>query len=148
VTIRPEHRKTFPTARIAETLLMFMRLRGGANAAMNSTFVYGPLADFYELSEEIRTLSTNDYYMGESRPGLAWESEVKGAVKEMKKDGHLVSAVRSGKAIWRLTPSGVERADFWLKRMIEKTTALRTLKVDAGLAWLETSDQPQKLELS
>jgi hypothetical protein len=148
VTIRPEHRKTFPTARIAETLLMFMRLRGGTNAAMNSAFVYGPLADFYELTDEVRRLSTIDYYMGETRPGLAWESEVKAAVKEMKKDGHLVSAVQSGKAVWRLTPHGVERADFWLKRMTEKTTALKTLKVDNGLAWLETGDQPQKLELS
>jgi hypothetical protein len=148
VTIRPEHRKTFPTARIAETLLMFMRLRGGTNAAMNSAFVYGPLADFYELTDEVRRLSTIDYYMGETRPGLAWESEVKAAVKEMKKDGHLVWAVQSGKVIWRLTPHGMERADFWLKRMTEKTNALKTLKVDKGLAWLETNDQPQKLELS
>jgi hypothetical protein len=96
----------------------------------------------------VRTLSTSDYYMGETRPGLAWEFEVKAAVKEMKKDGHLVAAVQSGKAIWRLTPHGMERADFWLKRMTEKTTALKTLKVDSGLAWLDTSDQPQKLELS
>ena len=65
MTIRPEHRKTFPTARIAETLLMFMRLRGGTNAAMNSAFVYGPLADFYELTDEVRRLSTTDYYMGD-----------------------------------------------------------------------------------
>ena len=144
MTIRPEHRKTYPTARIPETLMMFIRLRGGEHAAINSASVYVPLADYYELSEEARRLSTSDYYVGAVRPGLAWDSEVNFAVKELKKDGYLVSSTGSGKSIWRLTPYGVERADFWLKRMTEKTANLHTLKVDAGLAWLDTGDEPQK----
>jgi hypothetical protein len=148
VTVRPEHRKTFPTARIPETLMMFIRLRGGEHAAINSASVYVPLADYYELSEEARQLSTGDYYMGPVKAGRAWDSEVNVAVKELKKDGYLVSSTGSGKSVWRLTPHGVERADFWLKRMTEKTANLHTLKVDADLVWLDTGDAPKKRELT
>ena len=133
---------------IAETLMMFMRVRGGDHSAMNSSFVYGPLADFYDLSDDVRRLSTSDYCLGEFKPGLAWNSEVDSAFKTLKKDGYVLSTTASGKSVWRLTPNGVERADFWLKRMTDKTSALRSLKVDAGLAWLETADQPKKLQLS
>jgi hypothetical protein len=59
-----------------------------------------------------------------------------------------VSTTGSGKSVWRLTPHGVERADFWLKRMTEKTANLHTLKVDADLVWLDTADAPKKRELS
>jgi hypothetical protein len=131
--VRTEHRKTFPSSRIAETLLMFLRRRGDVNAAMNSAAVYGPLADFYELSEQDRTLRTGDYYTGKVRAGLAWESEVTAAAKTLSKDGYLLSENNSGKLIWRLTPSGVERADFWLVRMTAKAAALGMLKVEAGL---------------
>ena len=148
MTVRPEHRKTFPTARIPETLMMFIRLRGGEHAAINSASVYVPLADYYELSEESRQLSASDYYMSAVKPGRAWDSEVNFAVKELKKDGYLVSSTGSGKSVWRLTPNGVERADFWLKRMTEKTANLHTLKVDANLVWLDTAGEPRKRELS
>ena len=148
MTVRPEHRKTFPTARIPETLMMFIRLRGGEHAAINAGSVYSPLADYYELSEEARQLSASEYYMGPVKSGRAWDSEVNFAVKELKKDGYLVSTTASGKSVWRLTPYGVERADFWLKRMTEKTANLHTLKVDAGLVWLDTGDAPKKRELS
>lgn len=148
MSIRPEHRKTFPTARIPETLLMFIRSRGGQHAAMNAAFVSVPLADYYELSEADRALSRNAYYTDDNRPGPAWDSEVMSAVKELKKVGYLVTANRSGKLIWRLTPSGADRADFWLKRMTDKTAALRTLTVDAELAWLDPDDQSQPVVLS
>ena len=131
--IRPEYRKIFPRGRIPETLLMFIRLRGGANAEVNSEFVYSPLADFYELSEDERRLSAADYYTGESGAGLAWNSEVNAAVKGLRKDGYLTIGARSGKHAWRLTPSGLERADFWLKRMTDKFAALSSLKVDVNL---------------
>ena len=131
--IRPEHRKTFPRSRIPETLLMFIRLRGGASAEVNSDFVYSPLADFYELSEDARKLSTADYYASDSGPGLAWNSEVNAAVKVLRKDGYLSVGARSSKYAWRLTPHGVERADFWLKRMTEKSAALSSLNVDPNL---------------
>ena len=146
--IRPEHRKTFPTARIAETLLMFIRSRGGDHAAMNSAFVYGPLADYYELSEADRLLPRSAYYTDDNKPGSAWDSEVMSAVKELRKEGYLVSASRSGKPIWRLTPSGMARADFWLKRMTEKSAALLTLVVSPELAWLEQDDQSKQLAVS
>jgi|SRR6185295_13470561 len=133
MAIRPEHRKTFPTARIAETLLMFMRVRGGENSALNSSLVYGPLADFYELSDEARQLSTSDYWLGEFKPGLAWNSEVDASFKALRKDGYVLSTTSAGKSVWRLTPNGIERADFWLKRMTDKANMLRALKVDAGL---------------
>ncbi len=90
MTVRPEHRKTFPTARIPETLMMFIRLRGGEHAAINSAIGLRPLADYYELSEEARQLSTSDYYMGPVKAGRAWDSEVNFAVKELKKEGYLV----------------------------------------------------------
>ena len=143
--IRREHQKTFPNGRIAETLLMFIRLRGGAGVGVNPAFVYAPLADFYELSEEARRLSRADYYSDESAPGIAWNSEVNSAVKRLRKEGHLTVATRAGKSGWRLTPLGVERADFWLKRMIEKRVALSSLKVDDKLAWLDTGDEPLEL---
>lgn len=131
--VRPEHQKTFPRGRIPETLLMFIRLRGGAGAEVNSKFVYSPLADFYELSEDDRRLSVADYYTSESGPGLAWNSEVNAAVKGLRKDGYLTVGTGSGKYAWRLTPNGLERADFWLKRMTEKCAALSSLKVDPNL---------------
>ena len=146
--IRPEHRKTFPRSRIAETLLMFIRLRGGASAEVNSEFVYSPVADFYELSEDVRRLSLADYYTSESRPGFAWNSEVDAAVKLLKKDGYLTTGARSGKYTWRLTPNGVERADFWLKRMTEKSAALSSLKVDASLASLASEQASSVLRTS
>jgi hypothetical protein len=135
VIVRREHQSTFPRSRIPETLLMFIRLRGGARAGVNPAFVYAPLADFYELSEEARRLSLADYYSDQSGPGIAWNSEVNSAVKCLRKDGYLtVVATRPGESAWCLTPQGVERADFWLKRMIDKSAALTSLKVDDRLA--------------
>jgi hypothetical protein len=128
--------------------MMFIRLRGGEHAAINAASVYVPLADYYDLSEEARQLSTSDYYMGAVKAGRAWDSEVNFAVKELKKDGYLVSSSGSGKSVWRLTPHGVERADFWLKRMTEKTANLHTLKVDPDLVWLDAGEAPKKRELS
>jgi hypothetical protein len=141
MTVRPEHRKTFPTSRIAETLLMFMRVHGGEQAALDSTFVYGPLADFYDLPQESRRLLTSEYCVGDFKAGLAWDSEVNSAVKELKKEGYALAVTRSGKSIWRLTSNGVERADFWLKRMTEKKNALGSLKVDAKIRWLESGER-------
>jgi len=138
VIVRPEHRKTFPSSRIPETLLMFIRVRGGASAEISPEFVYAPLADFYELSEDERRLSAADYYTSESTQNFAWHCEVNAAVKGLKKDGYLSVGSRSGKSAWRLTPSGVERADFWLKRMTEKCAALASLKVDPSLQQAET----------
>lgn len=134
MTIRREHQKTFPNSRIPETLLMFIRLRGGEGVAVNAAFVYAPLADFYELPEEARRLSLADYYTDESAPGIAWNNEVDSAFKRLKKDGYLTVAARSEKSSWRLTPLGAERADFWLKRMNDKRAALGSLKVDDNLA--------------
>lgn len=111
-------------------------------------FVYAPLADFYELSEEVRRLSLADYRTDESEPGFAWNSEVNAAVKRLRKDGYLTVAPRSGKSAWRLTPLGVERADFWLRRMIEKSAALSSLKVDDNLAWLDTGDEAARPPLA
>ena len=148
MTVRPEHRKTFPRGRIPETLLMFIRLRGGASAEVNSEFVYSPLADFYELSEGERRLSMADYYTSESGPGSAWNSEVNAAVKGLKKDGFLTVGARSGKYAWRLTPTGLERADFWLKRMTDKSAALSSLKVDANLPSLRVEQEPSTLRAS
>ena len=133
MTIRREHRQTFPNSRIPETLLMFIRMRGGPRAEVDPAFVYAPLANFYELSEEMRLLTLADYYTDASGPGFAWNSEVNSAAKGLKKDGYMTLATRSGKSAWRLTPNGVERADFWLKRMIDKSAALKALDVDPRL---------------
>jgi hypothetical protein len=138
VTIRREHRQTFPSSRIPETLLMFIRVRGGPRAEVDPAFVYAPLADFYELSEEARLLTSADYYTDESGPGIAWNSEVNSAAKGLKKDGYLTLAGRSGKSAWRLTSNGVERADFWLKRMIDKSATLKALEVDPCLTQHDT----------
>jgi hypothetical protein len=145
MSIRPEHRKTFPKARLPETLLMFIRLRGGAQAAIHSEFAYDPLADYFELPQPARALSRNAYYTDDPKPGRAWDIEVQLAAKELKNEGYALRTIRSGRSIWRLTPDGVSRADFWLTRMTAKTAALKALTVDAQLASLETDDQPQKL---
>jgi hypothetical protein len=112
---------------------MFIRVRGGPSAEVDPAFVYAPLADFYELSEEARRLTLADYYTDGSGPGMAWNSEVNFAAKGLRKDGYLMPATRSGKSAWRLTPNGVERADFWLKRMVDKSAALHALEVDPYL---------------
>jgi hypothetical protein len=139
--VRPQHHKTFPRARIAETLLMFLRLRGGEHSALDPALVYAPLADYYELSDQDRTLCATLYYVAMTKPGPAWHSEVKSAGKDLKDDGYLVAETRSGNSVWRLTPSGVDRADFWLKRMIEKTAALKSLKLGADRNRLTSLDQ-------
>jgi hypothetical protein len=141
--VRPEHRKTFPSARIAETLLMFLRLRGGANAAMNAALVYTPLADFYELSEQERVLCASEYYVGKTKPGPAWESEVRAAVKELKAEGYLLTEDSSRNSTWRLTPNGIERADFWLKRMTSKAAALKELKLPGETKNVRTVDETE-----
>ena len=138
MTIRREHRETFPSSRIPETLLMFMRVRGGPSAEVDPAFVYAPLANFYELSEEARLLTSADFYTDESASGIAWNSEVNSAARGLKKDGYLTLATRSGKSAWRLTPNGVERADFWLKRMVDKSAALKALEVDPSLTPRDT----------
>jgi hypothetical protein len=148
MTVRREHQNTFPTGRIAETLLMFIRLRGGARVGVNPAFVYAPLADFYELPDDARRLSLADYYADEDAPGIAWHSEVNAAVKRLKKDGYLTVAAHAGKSAWCLTPNGVERADFWLRRMVDKTAALGSLKVDDKLAWLDTNGEGAPVPLS
>jgi hypothetical protein len=147
VSIRPEHRKTFSKGRIPETLLMFIRLRGGPHAAMDAAFAYAPLADYFELSEAARGLSRSAYYTNDPKPGNAWDSEVQWAANELKKDGYAVRTIRSGRPIWQLTPSGVTRADFWLSRMKEKAAALKALTVGAQLASLE-DDWSRALDLA
>ena len=129
MTIRKEHRETFPNSRIPETLLMFIRVRGGPGAEVDPASVHEPLAEFYQLSDEARLLSSADYYTDERGPGTAWNSEIHHAAKSLKKDGYLTLATRSGRSAWRLTPNGIERADFWLKRMIDKSAALSALQV-------------------
>ena len=114
--IRREHQKTFPKTRLPETLLMFIRLRGGANAAIDPAFAYGPLADYFQLSPEVRALSRDAYYTNDPKPGRAWDNEVQWAAKELKNDGYVVRTIRSGHSIWRLTSGGVDRADFDVKR--------------------------------
>jgi hypothetical protein len=145
VPIRREHQKTFPKTRLPETLLMFIRLRGGANAAIDPAFAYGPLADYFQLSPEDRALSRDAYYTNDPKPGRAWDNEVQWAARELKNDGYVVRTVRAGQSIWRLTSSGVDRADFWLVRMTEKTAALKALAVDAQLASVQVDDQSQAL---
>jgi hypothetical protein len=146
MTIRPEHRKTFPTARIAETLMMFIRLRSGARRAVHSGAVYAPLADYYELSEQERMLRASDYYAGNIKSGLAWESEVRIAAKNLISEGYLVAENGSKKPVWRLTAKGADRADFWLVRMTAKTATLRILDVDAELEAAAEPDSSQSAE--
>jgi hypothetical protein len=125
---------------------MFIRLRGGARAAMNSAFAYGPLADYFDLPDATRTLSRSAYYNNDQKTGRAWDNEVKLAAKALKDDGYLVSTTRSGELIWHLTASGSARADFWLVRMTEKTNALKALAVDDQLAYVDTDDRLKELE--
>lgn len=139
--IRLEHQKIFPKTRLPETLLMFIRLHGGAHAAIDPAFAYVPLADYFKLSPADRALSRNAYYTNDPKPGRAWDNEVQWAAKELKNDAYAVLTIRSGQSIWRLTPSGVGRADFWLVRMHEKTAALKALTVDAQLAPVQTGVQ-------
>ena len=134
MSIRLEHQKTFPITRIAETLLMFLRLRGGSDATMDAELTYGPLADYFGLTDQNRKLARCDYYDNDLRVGFAWDNEVRVASKTLKDDGYLISTTHFGQLIWRLTASGAERADFWLVRMTDKTNALNALTVDTQLA--------------
>jgi hypothetical protein len=68
---------------------------------------------------------------------------VNAAGKRLKKEGYLTVAAHAGKPAWRLTPYGVERADFWLQRMVDKTAALDALKVDAKLAWFDAERETE-----
>jgi hypothetical protein len=145
MSIRPEHRKTFPKARLPETLLMFMRLHGGTQAAVDPKFTYDPLADYFELPQTTREISRNDYYTDDPKPGRAWDREVQWAARELKSDGYALRTVRSGRTVWSLTTDGVTRADFWLIRLTAKTAALKALVVDAQLASQETAEQPKEL---
>jgi hypothetical protein len=58
-------------------------------------------------------------------------------------EGYLTVAAHAGTSAWRLTPYGVERADFWLKRMVDKTAALGSLKVDDKLAWFDAEGEAE-----
>lgn len=145
MAIRTAHQKTFPRARLPETLLMFIRLHGGPRAAIDFEFAYDPLADYFELPKAARLLPRTAYYTDDLKPGRAWDSEVQWAAKELKNDGYAMRTTHSGRLIWRLTLHGVIRADFWLQRMTAKTAALKALIVDAQLVSLEIDDQPKAL---
>ena len=127
---------------------MFLRRRGGVNAAIKSAVVYAPLADFYELSEQDRALCATQYYSGKTKPGPAWESEVRAAAGALAKEGYLVSENDAGKPIWSLTPSGKERADFWLVRMTAKAAALGELKMDGDLVAGDGAQSSHSIGLS
>ena len=143
--IRPEHRKTFPTGRIGQTLLMFIGARAGEHGTMNAAHAYLPLADYYDLSPEARALQRSAYFTNDKKPGAAWDAEVQEAVKALKRDGYLTSSVRGGQTVWRLTPSGVDRANFWITRMTEKTAALKALAADPQLVTVDAEDRTKEV---
>lgn len=88
-------------------LQILIHLRGGPLQQMRSSDVYAPLAERFNLDEEARLLTRDEYY-GDGNSGSAWANLVQYARRDLVDDGCFDPYAPHG--IWRLTPKGAEEA--------------------------------------
>jgi len=107
--VRPEYDSAFPSQqRIADALLVYIRTNGGRDAMVSCDETYGPLADLFGLSPQLRRLTRSEYYENDTHSGLAWPNLVQWGRRQLKDQGCLAP---SAHGTWRLSESGMHAAD-------------------------------------
>ena len=104
---------------IDEPLLCLIYLQGGSEFQMKSDDTYEPLADFFNLSSEDRTLGR---YFKDNRFEYKWHNMVQYARWRLTKDHYLDGNAPRG--IWKLSKEGITTA----RRMADKYPALNSSK--------------------
>lgn len=97
----------FPSSKeIDEALLLLLYSNGGPNYEMKSSDTYEPLANQFGLSAAERA---EERVFPDDRHESKWNNMVQWSRNNLRKTGDLdVSSVEHG--VWRLSPSGVARA--------------------------------------
>lgn len=92
---------------VDEPLLYLLYTTGGEEHCMLSSETYGPLADFFDLTEEDRKKTRHDVF-GDKRRELAWANMVQWARRRLKDAGLLDK--NAGRGVWKLSIAGIEHA--------------------------------------
>jgi restriction endonuclease Mrr len=87
---------------LAEALLSFIFLNGGAKFQVQANETYGPLADFFDLTGAERSEPRPDGY-----GGTHWQNRVQWTRQKLINEGLVMGR---GRGQWGLTPGGVSRA--------------------------------------
>ena len=131
--VRDEYRDIYPSdEKIADVLLVFIRVHGGDELAVDCKKAYAPLADYFDLSDAARRLSRADFYVDDPSRGSAWANRVQWARNQLVKDGYLSE---SRQAVWKLSTAGKSHADRMIVHRRSFATAIEKLAVPQGLAW-------------
>lgn len=110
---------------IDEPLLCLIYLQGGSEFQMKSDDTYEPLADFFNLSSEDRTIRR---YFKDNRFEYKWHNMVQYARWRLTKDYRLDGSAPRG--MWKLSKEGIDTArhlaDKYLALNPPKETSLKT----------------------
>ncbi len=87
---------------IEEALLSLIYLNGGSNHQMKSFETYKPLADFFELSKQERSVGR---LFKDGRYEPKWNNMVQWSRRQLKKAGYLDTS--ASRAVWKLSERGV-----------------------------------------
>lgn len=99
---------TFPSyANLEQPLLRFIYEHGGQGFEVRPRDVYGPLADWFGLSEG-EHLITRDHVSGDGNSTPVWNNRVPWARNTLRKLGLLAD---SANGIWKLSKRGIEAAN-------------------------------------
>lgn len=106
--VKTEFSNVFPARnKIQDELLIYIHEHGGRVRAAS---VYKPLADIFHLSPQARNLTREEYYIRDSKPGLAWDNVVQWAVSGLRENGYLLPA-SAGRGFWSLSAEGARHVD-------------------------------------
>jgi len=88
---------------IEDPLLCFIYQNGGANYQVHASDTYGPLADYFSLSQWERTRSRDETH-SDGRDEPLWNNMVQWARRKLKDKGYLAPSPRG---TWRLSEEGI-----------------------------------------
>jgi hypothetical protein len=104
----PRYQGLFPNSdKVERALRVLIWVRGGPHHILRSGDAYEPLADFFDLSLEARTVSRDDYY-GDNKSEPAWRNIVQWARRKLNDYGQLRP---SAHGMWQLSQRGLQEAE-------------------------------------
>jgi hypothetical protein len=97
----PEYQDT------TDALLAFIYLRGSSDYSIKTSDSYEPLADYFQLDKDDRTM-TRDGSRGDGRPEKAWHNYIQWTRQQLVNDGYILPKQVQG--IWKLSERGIIKA--------------------------------------
>lgn len=88
---------------MTDALLYYIYMKGGTSYSLPPKHIYGPLADFFGLSESERKEPRPDGYSGSY-----WENRVQWTRQKLINEGDLDP--KSARGVWRLSEQGISHA--------------------------------------